>query len=122
MKNWVLITLLSILSSPAFANPLNYRGVKVGGDANFDACGGSGITTATTAMYVADGSGHWKFVVVPANTRVFFCDSQDEYTGVVIHDKNSDCKVSSPISREIEYTGPCQSGWIKNIFLELLAG
>lgn len=87
-----------------------------------DACGGSGITTATTVMYVADKAGHWKFVVIPANTAVFFCDGQDEYYGVVIRDGKRDCKVSSPIAKEGEYQGPCQSGWIKNAFLDLLAG
>jgi hypothetical protein len=97
--------------------------VMVGGDAEFDACGGFGIVMATTTA-ISFRNGKMNFDKIEANTYVSSCDTSDDkrFIGVIYGTKGQDCGVSSPIPKRQEYKGPCKSGWIKAEFYELLAG
>ncbi|WP_413292820.1 hypothetical protein ACLSU7_15525 [Bdellovibrio sp. HCB185ZH] len=97
--------------------------VMVGGDAEWDACGGYGIVLATTSLiYFKDGK--MNFDKVDVNTYVSSCVASEDkrFIGIVYGKKGQDCGVGSPIPKRQEYKGPCKSGWIKAEFFELLAG
>ncbi|MEK2687510.1 hypothetical protein [Bdellovibrio sp. GT3] len=97
--------------------------VMVGGEAEFDACGGYGVVLATTSL-VSIKDGKMEFDKVDVNTFVSSCDSSEDrrFIGIIYGKKGQDCGVSSPIPKRQEYKGPCKSGWIKAEFFELLAG
>jgi len=118
----IIISSILFLSTQAFAFPTSP--VNWGGDPGMDACGGMGLTMAETVMITVNQNGGVSFdTVVPAGTRVSFCDYDSGYYGVLIHEEKSECGGGSATVPVAEpYSGPCKSGWIKEIFLELLAG
>lgn len=97
--------------------------VMIGGEADLDACGGSGIVLATTTL-ITFKSGQMSFDKVDLNTNVMSCDASEDgaYVGIVFGKKGQDCGVGGPVPKRQEYKGPCKSGWIKKEFFELLAG
>ncbi|WP_413585621.1 hypothetical protein [Bdellovibrio sp. HCB274] len=97
--------------------------VMVGGEAEYDACGGYGIVLTTTSL-ISFKNGKMEFDKVDVNTYVSSCQSSEDgkYIGIIYGKKGQDCGVSSPIPKRQEYKGPCKSGWIKADFFELLAG
>ena len=119
----IIISLILLLSVEALAIPTNP--VNWGGDPGMDACGGMGLTMAESIMITVSQKGEVSFdTIVPAGTRVSFCDYDiSGYHGVLIHEDGAECGGGSAIVPVKEpYSGPCKSGWIKEAFLELLAG
>lgn len=117
----LLSLIFTLASSAAFALPM--ENVQYGGEEDLDACGGSGIVLVDTVLITKNSEGYVDFnTVVPAGTTVSFCDGDEGYTGVVIEEEGMDCKTGSPVTPRKDYDGPCKSGWIKSLFLELLAG
>ena len=97
--------------------------VMVGGDAEWDACGGYGIVLATTSL-IYFKNGKMSFDKVDVNTYVSSCSTSEDgrFVGIIYGTKGQSCGVSSPIPKRQEYKGPCKSGWIKADLFELLAG
>lgn len=126
MMKALILMATSLLGASAMAIPTGP--VMVGGAADFDACGGWGLTTVTTTLFVTDEvTGQVKFETIDASTGVYFCDDQTdgdgEYTGIVFStDPNVSCGVSSPIAKRQAYKGACKSGWVKSEYLLLTAG
>lgn len=98
--------------------------VQWGGEPEMDACGAFGYTMATTVMITRDAKGFISFdKVIPAGTPVTFCDYDSGFHGVLIHKEGIDCGGgSATVPDRRPYDGPCESGWIKETFLELVAG
>lgn len=115
--------------SLAAAQPASRR-VLVGGAASDEGCAG----TATVA--VSEGS-TLNLRTGPATTYpvaarlspgqgVSICQrSGAGWVGVVVHKRvrgTGDCRLSDAGPRARPYAGPCESGWVKEEFLRLLAG
>lgn len=120
---------LSIVLSGLFANSasaLPLQNVELGGDPDFDACGGAGVALVTTTLFRMDANGYLVFDRVEASQTIYFCDSyQDgdgEFVGVVVGEPGRDCGTGSAIPIRGPYTGLCKSGWIKREFTLLTAG
>ena len=121
----LLIAMMMTFSTSALAIPTGP--VMVGGEADLDACGGWGITTATTTLFTKNSEGYMDFGIVAASTGVNFCDyhkdHDGEFYGIVYSvDGKTDCGVSSPIKDRKAYDGKCKSGWVKKEFLLMIAG
>ena len=62
---------------------------------------------------------------VAGGTPVWVCETSidGEMLGIVYANfPDTDCEVSSPVSEDVDYIGPCESGWIEANAVELLAG
>lgn len=58
-------------------------------------------------------------------TAVWICESSndDSMLGIVYANfPGTDCEVSSPVSEDVDYIGPCESGWVEASVVELKAG
>lgn len=58
-------------------------------------------------------------------TPVWVCEtSNDEQMVGIIYAtyQGEDCEVSSPVAEDTDYFGPCDSGWVMEQDVELLAG
>ncbi len=121
----IIFFIAMICSSSVFAFPTGP--VMVGGDAEFDACGGYGLVTVSTVLYSQEKSGQVVFSKIDAAQGVFMCDSKIvdgvEYLGVVFStNENESCGVGTPIENKEAYSGNCKSGWVKAEYVTLIAG
>lgn len=124
-----------VLSGVADAKPvavLKPRPVLVGGDAEYDACGGVHKVVGLKAK----GDNFLSVRASPSVTgkeidrlrmgrMVWSCDSinEGEWIGVVYERvAGQDCGVGTPIAKRRAYAGRCASGWVSGRFLELVAG
>jgi hypothetical protein len=124
-----------ILSAPVLAKSAAYplaRPVMVGGEAEFDACGGVHKVTGLKAK----GDNFLSVRAAPSvkgkelgrlkmGQLVWSCDTaqEGEWIGVVYERvPGQDCGVGTAIERRRAYAGPCASGWVSGRFLELVAG
>ncbi|MFM5906918.1 MAG: hypothetical protein ACKOPO_04935 [Novosphingobium sp.] len=108
------------------------RPVLVGGEAEYDACGGVHKVVGLKAK----GDNFLSVRASPAvsgkeldrlrpGRMVWSCDSinEGEWIGVVYErTPGQDCGVGTPIAKRRAYKGPCASGWVSGRFLELVAG
>lgn len=114
---------VTILLSASIGLAFPTKNVQYGGESGLDACGGSGYTLTETVVIHKNQQGYVSFdTVIPAGTAVSFCDSQGEYTGVVIHENGKNCGTGTPVVPRKDYDGACISGWIKTDFLVFVAG
>ncbi|MFK8138693.1 MAG: hypothetical protein AB8E15_10060 [Bdellovibrionales bacterium] len=98
--------------------------VKWGGEVGMDACDGWGYTKAEATMASKDlETGLTSVSIIPAGTKVTFCDYNSGYHGVLIHEEKVSCGGGDiNVPKRTSYDGPCKSGWIKEEFLEFIAG
>lgn len=56
--------------------------------------------------------------------KVWICQESDDFYGIVYAPAGSDvdCEVASPVDTTINYSGPCNTGWVKAEWVETLAG
>ncbi|MCR2834549.1 hypothetical protein [Parerythrobacter lacustris] len=74
--------------------------VRTGPDSEYD-----------TIDYLADGD------------LVWVCQSDGEHYGIVYSsDPDLDCEVSSPVEATVNYSGPCDTGWVMSDWVEIIAG
>lgn len=59
-------------------------------------------------VYVCDGNGRWMGVVYPTNRNM------ESGTG--------QCGVPAPVSPRQAYRGPCDSGWVYDAYIQIIAG
>jgi hypothetical protein len=103
--------------------------VMVGGEAELDACGGTGLVSGLRpvpgnelVVRHGPGIGFAKVAALTAGTRVWLCDSRDGWLGVVFGAVGQECGVSSPQLRRSPYKGPCSAGWVWGRFISPEAG
>jgi hypothetical protein len=111
---YVLALLFFILTGVQAGVP-----VFVGGEPDLDACDSIGMVAGLDPygdgfLAVRDGpsSEYRKIDELHNGDQVILCDQRGDWYGVVYSRSSRDCGVSSPISRRIAYSGPCQSGWV----------
>lgn len=97
------------------------RNVQIGGSAEYDACGGSGIVTVTTTLFKLK-NGMVSFGKVNVNQSVNVCDEDGDFVGIVILKKGQNCGTGGNVPQRKDYTGPCESGWIKKEYFHMTAG
>ncbi|HLL30847.1 MAG TPA: hypothetical protein VK403_07615 [Allosphingosinicella sp.] len=109
------------------------RPVRIGElGANFRACSAAGTTRnlkAGEALPVrsapfenADPSGS-----VASRASFFICTrSHDQKWFGIVYDEDGTlaerCGVSEPVTRRLDYEGPCRSGWVQSAFVKVIAG
>jgi hypothetical protein len=136
MRLLLPILAIALLAEPLAAKPATTvpaRAVKLGGDAEQDACGG----VLKVIGLKARGDNFLSVRAAPSplgreldrlrmGAMVWSCDSTEEgeWIGVVYKRRpnDPDCNVGTPIIRRRNYVGPCASGWVAGRFLELVAG
>ncbi|MDZ3832909.1 MAG: hypothetical protein U0S50_13995 [Sphingopyxis sp.] len=62
---------------------------------------------------------------LPGGTKVWLCDSNEagDMVGIVYSlEPGTDCGVSTPVSADRDYLGPCSWGWVKSQWIEVEAG
>lgn len=117
----VLLMIPSALAQPA-AVP-----VLVGGEAEFDACGGTGRVRgldpkgdAFLSVRAGPSSQARETDRLAEGDEVALCDRRGRWLGVVYG--RGSCGVATPIERREPYRGPCRSGWVFESFVRLDAG
>lgn len=117
---------------PDSVNPqAEIRPVRIGLDGpDFDACGGYGEVTGLNpngdnflAVRASPFVGAYELDRLDPSKGVAMCDYEDGWVGIV-YDKtgNLDCGTGSPVSSPRNYEGPCESGWVSEDFVTLIAG
>ncbi|WP_310533491.1 hypothetical protein [Novosphingobium sp.] len=134
------IALFSLLASPILfvpgfaqssAVPVA-RPVMVGGEAEFDACGGvhkvTGLKTKGDnflSVRAAPSVKGKELGRLKMGQLVWSCDraQEGEWIGVVYERvPGQQCGIGTPIAKRRAYAGPCAYGWVSGRFLELVAG
>lgn len=62
---------------------------------------------------------------VAGGTPIWVCETSidGDMLGIVYANfPDTDCEVSSPVNEDVDYIGPCESGWVEADTVELLAG
>ncbi|NNF80350.1 MAG: integron [Rhizobiales bacterium] len=103
--------------------------VKVGGEAELDACGSVGEVHRLNpdgdnflAVRIGPGSAHPMKDKLKSKTQVYMCDQNGAWIGIVYGPDDADCGVSSPIAERQSYSGACASGWVHGRYIKLIAG
>jgi hypothetical protein len=115
--------------SLAAAQPAS-RPVLVGGAASDEGCPGTATVAVSEGSTLNLRSGPGTTYPVAARLSpgqsVSICQrSGNGWVGVVVHKRvrgAGDCGLSDAGPRARPYGGPCESGWVKDEFLRLLAG
>ena len=101
----------------------------VGGEPEFDACGGYGEVRGLDpkgdgflAVRSGPGGGYRLVDRLHNGDPVYFCGEKGQWIAVVYGKDMSQCGVGSPIPERQAYRGPCRSGWAHRKWLVLLAG
>jgi len=107
------------------------RPVRYGFDGpEMDACGGfgqvSGLNPNGDNFLAVRGSpfvGSVELDRLESGQGVYMCEFVDGWVGIV-YDKTGvgDCGTGSPIAGTQEYGGACESGWVSERFVTLMAG
>ncbi len=103
--------------------------VKVGGEAEYDACGSVGAVYRLNpngdnflAVRSGPGSAHVMIDKLHSNDQVFLCDQNGAWFGIVYGPNNAECGVGSPIENRQPYSGGCTSGWVHSRYIKVIAG
>ncbi len=101
--------------------------VMIGGEAEFDACGGVGEIIGLDP----NGDNYLSVRALPSSTgkeidrlpngsQMYLCDEQQDWLGIVY--PIGDCGVMTPVARRQPYSGVCKSGWVSKRYVILIAG
>lgn len=103
--------------------------VMIGGEPHLDACGAVGVVSGLrprpgNTLSVRSGPGHEynRIDGLASGTRVWLCDRNGAWLGVIYGPAGSGCRVSTPSAKRQAYQGPCSSGWVYKKYVELIAG
>lgn len=104
--------------------------VRVGGEADYDACSGFGVVKGLNprgdgflAVRSGPGSRNPRLDKIHNGQQVWFCDQKGVWIGIVYsRQQGVDCRVSSPIAKRSPYAGPCKSGWVHQKYVKQTAG
>lgn len=131
-----LITSIAIFTLCTLSLAADQQSVPIfiGGNDIVDACGSTGAVKGLSSkgdgyLSVRTGPGsHFKEKNRLTEGKMFYmCNFKESksssWVGIVYSTNNSsDCGVSSPIEKAIEYKGPCQWGWVNEKWVEVVAG
>ena len=105
------------------------RPVMIGGEAELDACGAIGAVSNlkpepgnTLSVRSGPGLQFDRIDGLAPGTRVWLCDRQGDWLGIVYPAASADCGVTTQSAARRPYGGPCLSGWVYDRHVELLAG
>lgn len=122
-----LILGLSAILGLAAVSPGNAEPVRVGGPADFDACGVVGVPKGLNprgdnflAVRAGPSSRTRMRAKLRPGQRFFICETRGQWVGIVYGRGGSG--VTSPIRRRQAYRGPCRSGWVFRRFVRVIAG
>ncbi|MFN4186079.1 MAG: hypothetical protein ACK4M6_15000 [Hyphomonas sp.] len=62
---------------------------------------------------------------VAGGTAIWVCETSidGDMRGIIYANfPDTDCEVSAPVKEDVDYIGPCESGWVEADTVELLAG
>jgi hypothetical protein len=103
--------------------------IMIGGEPHLDACGAVGVVsglrpTPGNTLSVRSGPGHEynRIDGLALGTRVWLCDRNGDWLGVIYGLAGSGCGVSTPSAKRQAYHGPCSSGWVHKKYVDLIAG
>lgn len=107
--------------------------VMVGGEADWDACGGVGRVVNLDpkgdnflSMRAGPGGKYREVTRLGPHERyLYMCDERGPWIGIVLGGGaagRSGCGVMESIERRQAYKGPCLSGWVHRRYVELYAG
>lgn len=123
---------LTVVSGSTATSTAQSNGVpvKVGGEADYDACGSTGKVVGLNSagdnfLAVRQGPGgkHKMIDKLHSGNHVYMCNEQGNWIGIVYDSsKDQDCGVSSPIPKKQSYSGTCNSGWVHKRFITVTAG
>lgn len=113
-------------AGPGAAQPVP---VTIGGDADMDACGSTGIVSGlrggSGSFLAVRGGPGLQFRTIDRlepDTRVWICEARAGWLGVVYGTDDKGCGVSSPVPVRRPYVGPCASGWVSERYVRREAG
>jgi len=112
------------------ASAVQAQAVRVGGSADFDACGSVGVPTGLNPRgdnFLAVRAGATSRATMRdklrPGQRFYICGQRGGWVAIVYSKRRgADCGVSSPIARRQAYRGPCRSGWVYRKFVGDFAG
>jgi hypothetical protein len=125
---------LSMTAETIAADPERSVPIMIGGNEELDACGGwaevSGLNPkgdGFLAVRSGPGTRYGMRDKLREGDGVYLCDGRAGSKWVAIvypkpGQNTSECKVSSPIARRIDYRGPCRFGWVHGDWIKLIAG
>lgn len=132
MKTLTFATLaFTLAASPVLAQP-QYTGgnrpVLLKADDGLDPCSLgviSGAGEGAIMVFPGDSTDLDAVDHLPDDQKVWMCDGDGDgdMIGIVYsRDPDKDCEVSSPVKEDRPYLGPCQWGWVKGEWVQVLAG
>lgn len=115
-----LVLFLCVLVSPFVmaADTDAVAPAMVGGNGEPQACTSAGVVKSADGMggiHVRTGPSDEDLVFgfLPDGKKVWICDHQEQWVGVVYPDKDESCETDSPINPEHPYRGKCLAGWVQ---------
>ena len=103
--------------------------IIIGGDPDYDACGGVGIIKGLDPHgdgFLAVKSGPTlsaaRLDKLYNGDRVYICSQKGNWVGIVYSKGYQQCNVSTPWPEAQPYTGPCRSGWAYKTWIRPYAG
>lgn len=132
MSRWIVAALAcSLAAAPLMAQPQSTGGnrpVMLKADDGLDPC----------SLGVITGAGDGAIMVFPGDStdldavdylsdgqQVWVCDGDDDgdMIGIVYSaDPDKDCEVGSSVEADRAYLGPCEWGWVKGEWVQVIAG
>ena len=121
---------LCLASTPAMAQIQYGESVPVQIDSTnkLDACSleqVSNVGDDSSAMVFTGPSSDYDVVdYVADGDLVWVCQSDDDMLGIVYAPAGSDidCELANPLDFAVNYSGPCNTGWIKSEWVSIVAG
>ena len=117
----------TILAAEKYSRP--QVPVVIGGEADFDACGGLGVVAGLDpngdgflAVKAGPGLQYKRIDRLHNGNQVHMCGEKGDWIAVIYSMTRQDCNVSTPWPKRQPYTGPCRSGWAHKKWIKLLAG
>jgi hypothetical protein len=111
------------------AAPQSPQPVMIGGEESSEGCAGTATVAvragSTLNLRSGPGTSYGPVARLSPGQAVSICQSPGNgWVGVVVHGRGrlADCGLSDAGPKAKPYTGPCDSGWVKEEFLRLQAG
>lgn len=131
-KSICILSAASLIAAPAIAQPRYTMGnqpVTLSAMGDLDPCSLGEIADlgpeSQVDVYEGPSDELEPFDALAWGQKVWICDTDPE-TGMVgiVYSKfdDVDCEVSSPVEEDTDYMGPCESGWVYEYGVDLLAG
>lgn len=103
--------------------------IMIGGNAEFDACGGVGVIAGLDprgdGFLSVRGGPETRYREIDRlvnGNRVHVCAEKGPWIAIAYPADGRDCRVGSPWPKRRAYTGPCRHGWVHSRFIKMLAG